>query len=83
MMPLRSLFASATRRRGTRLSTVMITFCLCSPRITYSWIADQLSAQKNNLPANHKGYDNSETTVGKLLARKIQIFRVSFSVIIF
>ena len=29
--------------------------------------------QKNNLPANHKGYDTFETTVGKLLARRIQI----------
>ena len=29
--------------------------------------------KKNNLPANQKGYDNSETTVGKLSTRKIQI----------
>ena len=29
---------------------------------------------KNNLPTNRKGYDNSEPTVGKLLARRIQLF---------
>ena len=34
--------------------------------------------QKMNLPTNQKGYDNSETTVGKLLARKIRIFQVYF-----
>ena len=28
---------------------------------------------KKNLPANRKGYDNSETTVGKLSVRRIQI----------
>ena len=38
---------------------------------------------KINLPTKQKSYDNSETTVGKLLARIIQIFRVLFSVIIF
>ena len=32
------------------------------------------SRQKINLPANQKGYDNSEITVGKLSARTIQIF---------
>ena len=31
------------------------------------------SRQKINLPADQKGYDTSETTVGKLSARKIQI----------
>ena len=31
-----------------------------------------------NLPSNQKGYDNSETTVGKLLARIIQIFPGNF-----
>ena len=36
-----------------------------------------------NLASNQKGYDNSETTVGKLSARRIQIFWVYFSVIIF
>ena len=32
---------------------------------------------------NHKGYDTFETTVGKLSARIIQIFRVHFCVIHF
>ena len=31
-----------------------------------------------NLPANQKGYDTFETTVGKLSARRIQIYRVFF-----
>ena len=34
--------------------------------------------RKNNLPANRKGYDTFETTVGKLSTRRIQIFRVYF-----
>ena len=35
----------------------------------YRWIADQRDAhEKNSFPANQKGCDNSETTVGKLLA---------------
>ena len=34
--------------------------------------------QKINLPTNQKGYDNSETTVGKLSARRIQICRIYF-----
>ena len=38
---------------------------------------------KINLSANQKGYDNSETTVGKLSAKRIQIFQVYFFVIIF
>ena len=38
--------------------------------------------QKNNFPANQKGYDNFETTDEKLLVRRIQIFQVPFSVII-
>ena len=34
--------------------------------------------KKINLPANQMGYDNSETTVGKLSARRSQICRVDF-----
>ena len=41
------------------------------------------SRQKINLPANQKGYDKSETTDEKLSARRIQIYWVYFSVIIF
>ena len=36
------------------------------------------SRQKINFPTNQKGDDNSETIVGKLSARRIQIFRVYF-----
>ena len=35
------------------------------------------------MPANQKGYDNSETIAGKLSTRRIQICKVYFSVIIF
>ena len=50
----------------------------------YSWIERQLpSRQKINLPTNQKGYDKSETTDEKLSARRIQIYLVYFSVIIF
>ena len=38
--------------------------------------ASNTSRQRINLPANQKGYDTFETTVGKLSARRIQIFRV-------
>ena len=37
-----------------------------------------MSRQKINFPANQKGYDNSKTTVGRLSAKRIQIFRVQF-----
>ena len=39
--------------------------------------------QKINIPTNQKGCDNSETTVGKLSARRIQICWVYISVINF
>ena len=42
-----------------------------------------IRTRKINLPVNQKGEDNSETTVGKLWARRIQIFPVLFSVVIF
>ena len=35
--------------------------------------ASKIRTQKNNSPTNQMGYDNSETTVGKLSARRIQI----------
>ena len=43
-------------------------------RIPYNglWIP-QYEPTKNNSPANQKGYDTFETTVGKLSARRIQI----------
>ena len=41
---------------------------------TYSWIGRPIRADKKiNMPANQKGYDTFETTVGKLSARRIQI----------
>ena len=33
----------------------------------------QYERTKINVPTNQNGYNNSETTVGKLLARRIQI----------
>ena len=63
------------------LDVVHVESSLCC---YYSWIADQPDAHETvNLLTNQKGYDNSETTVRKLLARRIQIFRVYFSMIIF
>ena len=62
------------------------------PRLMMTWqqqiakLLDCRSAirtRKINLPANQKSYDNSETTVGKLSARRNQICRIYFSVIIF
>ena len=43
----------------------------------------QYEPAKNNLPVNQKGYDEPETTDEKLLAKRIQIFQVYFSLIIF
>ena len=43
--------------------------------VDYSWIGwtSSMNRQKNNLSTNQKGYDNSETIVGRLSARRIQI----------
>ena len=51
-------------------------------RLQLDWTSNT-SRQKNILPTNQKGYDTFETTVGKLSARRIQIYVVYFSVIIF
>ena len=40
----------------------------------------QYEPAKNELPANQKGYDNSETTIRKLSGRRTQICRVYFCV---
>ena len=67
-----------------RLDSVTYASVFQHPQNPYSWIERQrLSRQNINLPGNQKGYDTFETTVGKLLARRIQIFWVYFSVIIF
>ena len=43
----------------------------------------QYEPTKTYFPTNQKGYDKSETTDEKLSARRIQIFQVYFSVILF
>ena len=55
---------------------------VCPPKILAPLVDSKFDVQldcrsakrkwKINLPANQKGYDNSETTVGKLLVRRIQ-----------
>ena len=47
------------------------------PRLEVDWTPN-MSQQRINLPVNQKGWDNSETTIGKLSVRKIQIYRVFF-----
>ncbi len=49
-------------------------------QLDWLWITN---TRKINFPRNRKGYDNSETTIGNLSARRIQICRVYFSVILF
>ena len=53
-----------------------------SRNLQLDWTSNT-SRQKINLPTNQKGYDKSETTDEKLSARRIQIYWVYFSVIIF
>ena len=48
---------------------------------TYVFVYQRLDYSWNNLLANQKGYDKFKTTCKKLLARRIQICRVYFSVI--
>ena len=66
--------SSAPRERLRSAGTVTVIQLDCRSTIC---------TQKIYLPANRTGYDHSETTVGKLSARRIQIFRVPFFVIIF
>ena len=40
----------------------------------YRWIGRPIRANKKLIPKKRKGCDNSETTVGKLLARRIQTY---------
>ena len=47
--------------------------------LEYSWIERLRPSRQNiNLSANQQGYNTFETTVGKLSARRIQIFPVQF-----
>ena len=55
----------------------------CSVRSVQLDCRSARRTQNINLPTNQKSYNNSETTVGKLSARRIQICQVHFSVIIF
>ena len=65
-----------TTNRLTGLCCRRPKICMCS------WIERQLPIRwKFNLTTNQKGCDNSETIVGKLLARRIQICWVYFCVI--
>ena len=49
----------------------------CTGALQLDWTSNT-SRQKINFPTNRKGYDNSETTVGKLSAGRIQICLVQF-----
>ena len=57
-------------------------YCLTFSLLQLDWTLSR-NTRKINSPTNQKGYDNSETTVGKLSARKIQIFQVHYCVIHF
>ena len=50
---------------------------------TYSWIGHPVETHEQSIPRQTRRatYDNSKTTVGKLSARIIQIFRVHFCAI--
>ena len=61
-----------------------------APRTAQHWPCNPIAGlhrppvhahKQNNLPANQKGYDKSETTYEKLLARRIQIYWDYFCVI--
>ena len=67
-------WAAASSRGSPRMS-----------RLTYMQLdwTSSIIRQKNNLPTNQKGDDNSETTAGKFLARRIQICLVCFCKIYF
>ena len=78
------------RRRWTAHGVVSSLFAVSFPPYppfsslfaSYNWIAGRRDDMRNiHLSTNQKGDDHSETTVEKLSARSIQIFRVHFSVI--
>ena len=50
---------------------------------TAGFCRSAIRTRKINLPASQEGFDSSETIVRKLLARRIQICQIHFSVIIF
>ena len=53
-----------------------------STTVQLDWIS-QYEPTKINSPTDQKGYDSSETTVGKLSTRRIQIFLIHFCLIHF
>ena len=67
----------------TCMTAFLLTIC-CMWFPSQVLFAIQLDCQsarrtrKNNLPMNQKGYDNCKPIVGKVSARRIQIFRVYF-----
>ena len=64
-----------------RYESVRTAFLFCLIIVThlkYSWSALKVHAQKNN--KNPKGYDTFETTYGKLLERRIQLYCAYFYV---
>ena len=82
-MPVKSFYAMLSDVSKTKNTLLRTYLKHCEEdqesRIDYSWIERQRpNRRKINLPANRKSYDNSETTVGQLLVRRIQIFRVYF-----
>ena len=52
-----------------------------TPSGSTAGLGAQYKLTKMQFPKKRKGYDNSETTVGKLLTRRTQIFRVYFCVV--
>ena len=70
--------------RSADQSTLEFDLRKCYPFIVLNWVQLDFRSvrrtRKTNLPTNQKGYDDSETTLEKLMARRIQIFRVYFSV---
>ena len=76
-----SIFTSFLQKDCRQKSTC-ITPGKGYPYSLLDWTSNT-SRRKINLPTNQKGYDKSETTDEKLLARRIQIFRVYFSLVIF
>ena len=75
-----------TKKSSAPCSDYGVFFCFEGSCVTYVLQLDCRSARRTrkiNLLVNQKGYDNSETTDEKLSARRIQIFPVPSSVIIF
>ena len=66
----------------TQIPTAKMTAMTPSIVLQLDW-ASEICTQKNNPPTKQKSYDNSETTVGMLSARRIQTCMCHFCVIHF